>query len=587
LGDDRFLATNQLIWEEAEMKRVLAIYLLGLSFVTLLGACVPAEERFPYRWFRISRSLNSDSDVEEISKIARVASEHGLNGMMLSASFSAIDGQPPEYFTRLNRVKELCDGYGIETVPIFLSAGYGTGLSYDKNLAAGLPVRDSLFVVQGEKAVLRPDHEVEIVNSGFEDIRDGKLEGFASPAELGEVAFEDREVFKEGRSSLRFENFAKFPRESGRLNQAVKVRPYRSYVLSCWMKAEGMDPPRPFSLGHIRFEVYGQPDGRRLQYHDPEVPADTDWVRVAVGFNSWDYEEAEFSIGAWTSENGRFWIDDLQINEVGLVNILRRPGTPVVVRGEKSGTVYEEGKDFAPISDPELNHRFDHEGPVIQLLPDSRIKNGEQLRVSWYHSATLYQRQVSVCMSEPKLYEIWGKQVQLVAKHLAPNKYFLSMDEIRAGGGCEACKSKGMSMGEILGECATRQYQMIKAVSPEAEVFIWSDMFDPHHNGLQEEGEFYYLVDGKFNDSWKHIPKDMIIGVWGRRVRTKSLEHFSGLGFRTIAAAYYDTDDLEYVDGWLEALEVTPGGLGIMYTTWLDKYDLLADFGDLISQRFD
>ena len=142
-------------------------------------------------------------------------------------------------------------------------------------------------------------------------------------------------------------------------------------------------------------------------------------------------------------------------------------------------------------------------------------------------------------------------------------------------------------MGEILGDCATRQYQMIKAANPEAEVYIWSDMFDPHHNGQQNQGESYYLVDGTFNGSWNHIPKDLIIGVWGRRVRTKSLEHFSGLGFKIIAAAYYDTDDLKDVDGWLEALEATPGGLGIMYTTWLDKYELLPEFGDLISQRFD
>lgn len=569
------------------MKRMLAIFLLVLLVVTLFGSCVPEDERFPYRWFRISRSLNSDSDVDEIAEVARIASENGLNGMMLSASFSAIDGQPPDYFARLDKVKGICDGYGIETVPIFLSAGYGSGLSYDKNLAAGLPVKDALFVVQGQQARMEPDHKVEIVNSGFEDSQKDELKGYGSPAKLGEVASRDREVFKEGKASLRFENFRAFPRESGRLNQVVGVRPYRSYVLSCWMKTEGMDPPRPFSLGHIRFEVLGQPDGRRLQYHDPEVPTETDWVQVSVGFNSWGYEQVEFSIGAWTSEKGRFWIDDLQINEVGLVNVLRRPGTPVVVKGEKSGTVYQEGTDFAPIADPELNHKFDHQGPGIELLPDSSISKGERLRVSWYHSMTLYQRQVSVCMSEPKLYEIWKSQVQLVAERLAPKKYFLSMDEIRAGGACAACKSRGISMGEILGECATKQYQMIKEVSPDAEVYIWSDMFDPHHNGQQEDGEYYYLVDGSFNDSWNHIPRDMIIGVWGRRVRTRSLEHFSSLGFKTIAAAYYDTDDLTDVDGWLEALESTPGGLGIMYTTWLDKYELLPDFGELISQRFD
>ncbi len=569
------------------MKRSITIFFLLLWLAMFAMSCAPTDERFPYRWVRMSRSLSRDSDVDEIAEIARVASEHGLNGMMLSSSFDEIDRQPPEYFARLARVNEICDGYGIEVIPIFLSVGYGSGLSHDKNLAAGLPVKDALFVAQEVEAVLQPDHEVEVVNGGFEDSQRDELTGYTSPRNLSEVVVRDSQVVKEGRSSLRFENFGKFPRESGRLNQVVGVKPNRSYVLSCWMKTEGMDPGRPFSLGHIRFEVLGVPDGRRIQYHDPEVPTQTDWIKVSVGFNSWNYDQVEFSIGAWSGENGRFWIDDLQINEVGLVNVLRRPGTPLEVRGEVSGTVYEEGKDYAQIVDPNLNHRFDHDGPAIELPPQSRIKKGERLRVSWYHSMTLYQRQVSVCMSEPELYDIWRSQVQLLAERSKPKKYFLSMDEIRAGGSCAACKSRGMSMGEILGDCVTKQYQMIREANPEAEVFIWSDMLDPHHNGQQDEGKFYYLVDGRFNGSWNHIPKNLIIGVWGRRVRSKSLEHFSGLGFRTIAAAYYDTDDLNDVDGWLEALEKTPGGLGIMYTTWLDKYELLGDFGDLISHRFD
>jgi len=36
---------------------------------------------------------------------------------------------------------------------------------------------------------------------------------------------------------------------------------------------------------------------------------------------------------------------------------------------------------------------------------------------------------------------------------------------------------------------------------------------------------------------------------------------------------------------WLVSLDKTPGAEGIMYTTWENKYKLLADFGDLISKR--
>jgi hypothetical protein len=57
------------------------------------------------------------------------------------------------------------------------------------------------------------------------------------------------------------------------------------------------------------------------------------------------------------------------------------------------------------------------------------------------------------------------------------------------------------------------------------------------------------------------------------------------LGFKTLAGAYYDADDLENPKGWLESLDRTPGAMGIMYTTWENKYRLLADFGDLVSKR--
>jgi hypothetical protein len=36
---------------------------------------------------------------------------------------------------------------------------------------------------------------------------------------------------------------------------------------------------------------------------------------------------------------------------------------------------------------------------------------------------------------------------------------------------------------------------------------------------------------------------------------------------------------------WLDSLDATPGACGIMYTTWLDKYELLGPFGDLVSRR--
>lgn len=166
-------------------------------------------------------------------------------------------------------------------------------------------------------------------------------------------------------------------------------------------------------------------------------------------------------------------------------------------------------------------------------------------------------------------------------KHLAPEKYLLSMDEIRAGGACRACKKRKMTMAQILGDCITRQVEIIRDVNPEAELLIWSDMLDPSHNAHDN----YYLVDGDFTNSWNYIPKDLVIVCWYYRKRNESLKFFSSLGFRTLAGAYYDGDTLDNPRGWLETLDQTPRACGIMYTTWRNKYGLLAPFGDLVTNR--
>ena len=76
---------------------------------------------------------------------------------------------------------------------------------------------------------------------------------------------------------------------------------------------------------------------------------------------------------------------------------------------------------------------------------------------------------------------------------------------------------------------------------------------------------------------------------WYFEKRHPSLDFFSEHGFKTFAAAYYDADTLEETEknaeGWMDAMDTTPGATGIMYTTWSSNYKLLAPFGDLVSKR--
>jgi hypothetical protein len=103
-------------------------------------------------------------------------------------------------------------------------------------------------------------------------------------------------------------------------------------------------------------------------------------------------------------------------------------------------------------------------------------------------------------------------------------------------------------------------------------------MFDPYHNARGD----YYLVDGDFTGSWEHVPKDVTMVVWGGEPRPKDLHFFDGHGFHTVAACYYDADDLNGVKAWLQAARDVPLLDGFMYTPWEKKYTLLPAFGNLL-----
>jgi hypothetical protein len=413
-------------------------------------------------------------------------------------------------------------------------------------------------------------------NGGFEQFHADRFTAFEKQDEPGRRTFVDTSISHFGKASLRIENFGDTKAGIARVAQEVRVTPYRCYRVSAWVRTEDAAPASLFSIKAIA------PDGRDLSPFEPPAPAPTSgWRQVTTAFNSWDFDRIELNFGVFEGVKGKVWMDDVNLEEVGLMNIVRREGTPLTVRDEVTGTVYEEGRDIAPVTDQNLDFQWTHEMPFIRLLPASRIRNGARLRVSYYHGTTIYNDQVSACPSEAQTYEIWKEQFPLIEKYLSPRRYFLNVDEVRLFNRCAACKKGQMAAAEMLGKMTQWLYDQVRAVNPSAEVFVWSDMFDPNHNSNRQ----YYLVDGSLENTWVYLPKDMGIVVWYFERRRESLDFFSSRGFRTIAGAYYDGDDLSNPQGWLEAMDSTPNATGIMYTTWSSKYQLLAPFGDLVSKR--
>jgi hypothetical protein len=64
--------------------------------------------------------------------------------------------------------------------------------------------------------------------------------------------------------------------------------------------------------------------------------------------------------------------------------------------------------------------------------------------------------------------------------------------------------------------------------------------------------------------------------------RRKSVEFFSKLGRKQVLCGYYD-EPPEKIVPWLKEASDYPGVLGVMYTTWANRFDDLDKFAKLVS----
>ncbi|MCB1127282.1 MAG: hypothetical protein KDM81_12345, partial [Verrucomicrobiae bacterium] len=477
------------------------------------------------------------------------------------------------YFQRLGEVKGACDRLGLELIPSVFSVGYGGGaLGSNRHLAEGLPVRNALLVAAEREARFEPEESVGWRNGGFEEHRGDRFPGYGFHDQPGEVSFADTTIRHSGEASIRLENFTSNPHGHGRVMQEVSVKPWRCYRVSLWVRTEELAPTSGFQISVLAGE-------RSLAPRTFNLPPTGDWRQLVLVFNSFSFDKVRLYAGMWQGRAGRLWLDDWSIEEIGPMNALRRPGTPVTVRSEEGDTMYVEGEDYQPLEDPRFSPwNVDHEAPALKLVEGGRIKPGQRLRVSWYHPMLIHDSQVTLCMAEPELYEIYDREARLLAEHLQPKRVLLNMDEVRMGGTCAACE--GRDMAQLLGECITRQVAALRRHQPEVQVMIWSDMLDPNHNAHGD----YYLVQGSFAGSWRYVPKELTIAVWGGELRESSLRFFADAGFPVLAACYYDADNLDEVRRWREAARALPNVRGFMYTTWQQRYDLLEDFGGVVGQ---
>jgi hypothetical protein len=506
------------------------------------------------RWLYYSQNLWVDKNIDELEALFRRAAAAGYTHVLLSDSkFARLGDMDAHYFRNVDRVKKLAAELKLELVPALFPIGYSNDLLWhDPNLIEALPVQDALLVVQDGVARLQPDPPVAFKGGDFSNLSLWTWKDANVVADNGTARVTD-------------------PRgQNARIVQKLAVRPFRQYHICVRAKTQ------QFAVAP---EVKVLAGNQALNYNFLGVEPTQDWQTHHVVFNSLAHSEVNVYFGCWGGTTGTLWWDDAQIEEVAFLNLVRRPGAPLVVRRD-NGPALNEGSDFSPLKDPLVGKRlwagtYDiyHAPPLLKTsLPD-----GTRLRASYYHAVTVYDDQAMICPSEPKTVDILREQARRVHAAWGANAYMMSHDEIRVLNWCAACQQRQMDAGAILADNVKTCIAIVRGVNPDARLYVWSDMFDPNHNAHKD----YYLVRGDLAGSWEGLTKDIIIVPWYFEKRAASLKFFADRGHRQMIAGYYDAKP-ERARDWLDAARPFAGLMGVMYTTWQHNFTDLERFGEIV-----
>ncbi len=553
---------------------------IAIGLLLALTAPAAADVDVQHRWVYISANLQVDRNADRAVELMEQAKKAGYNGILLADyKFSILGRVIPRYFTNLEKVKAAAKRLDLDLIPGIFPVGYSSGiLAHDPNLAAGLPVRGAPFVVRGGRLV--PDDPLSVAGDFEKTDHRGAFTGWGW--QDGSVTI-DRNVAHGGRASARFADIPKHAPEHGnsRICVTLDVKPFRYYHVSLWIRTKDFETP-----GQVK--VAALAGKRSLQLQDLGVKRNQDWTQHHVAFNTLDNEKVNFYIGVWRGRGGTMWVDDVTVEPAGFVNVLRRGGCPLKLTSPDGATAYIEGRDFAKIADPKLGvtrwpgeFTVWHEPPAVAVPAGSRLKEGDRVAASYYHPAIVHRNQVGCALTEEKVYDILTDQMRRVHEAFGDSAagYMMSHDEWRVGGWDAIADAKGWTAGQWMAHNVKRCQQIAHKVRPGVPLYVWSDMFDPHHNAREN----YYLVKSTLAGSWEGLDKSTTVVNWYFAPREKNLPWFAGRGHKQILAGYYDGDPTR-IAKWLASADRVDGVVGVMYTTWQNKYADLAAFNRTVDR---
>lgn len=542
------------------MAKLLLWVLVCVLAICVRGDAVEGQEL--ERWVYAPVNFLVPAEVDRLEKLMREAKSLEYTHFLITDSkFCRLHELDKKYFAHIERVKGLARELDLKLVPAVFPVGYSNNLlSQNVNLAEGLPVREALFEVRDSEARLVPDPSVSL----------------PSFSERKEWRFIDEPLKPDGNGLRVTEPNG----ENCRAMKTLAVSPFRHYHISVRVKTENF-------RGQPQITVLEPETGRRLTHTNLKISRTQDWSVQHITFNSLSNSSVNVYMGAWGPTGGSMWLEDPVIEECGLLNVLRRPGAPLKVTTDEDRTrELQEGVDYDVVRDELLGnvpysgeYEVWHESPPIRMKGD--WPNGTRLRVSWYHPHVIYDGQVCACVTEPEFVRLLQEHAAGVEKIFPGTDRMMSHDEWRVMGWDESFQRAKKTPGEIAAENVRLCTKILRDQRADCRIFVWNDMFDPHHNAVDN----YYLVNGDLSGSWNGLDNGVVIMNWNFGVRAESLKFFAERGHKQVLAGFYDAD-AEQIGKWLDTVRKNnvPNVLGVMYTTWQQDYSQLKEFSEVVDR---
>lgn len=353
---------------------------------------------------------------------------------------------------------------------------FGTDLTAlrvaEKSWQEGLPIVGMPMTIPSLNFAAA-SYGITVANGGFESFTGNVPNNWTMyPASSYALIARDAVQKHSGASSLCWPNMTADYGSDRTVHHRMHFGRNRMMRLRFWYRTSNFS-------GKIRLLVLGDdPVNNHFVNGRNSVPSTTGWTEFVGDFSTCNVDTASLWIGPEEYSSGTLWIDDISIENVGPLNMLRRPDTPVRVYKQPGQILMTENVDYF-ISETSPNSYTNYiASPRFTRISGGALSAGSQVTVDWSTALLFQGGRETVCWSMLEPLAHYQRQIRALDSTLAPDGIKIHINEVTLAGYDQNCLSRGMTPGQLVGSHVNQLYQIVQGRRPGMPVRSYGDPFD-------------------------------------------------------------------------------------------------------------